>query len=131
MIGENDMKKNTILMTKIFMLVVFLIVVVYDIVMATNKIQGDTISEITLFYSFRIAFIPYALGFLCGHLFWPMDKKRSIHAIVSILIGIITGIILTMIVKKIGVQVTPIIFLILGIPCGHLLWPQQKKAKEF
>jgi len=51
----------------------------WDIVVATNNIQGDTISEITLDFvrnhplsAFSVWFW---LGVVCGHLFWPQRVK--------------------------------------------------------
>jgi hypothetical protein len=40
----------------------------WDVVAATNKIVGDTISEITARYSHLTALLPVALGVVSGHL---------------------------------------------------------------
>lgn len=47
----------------------------YDIVVAVNKEEGDTISEVTLDKAIRYPIIPFALGVVMGHLFWPQKKK--------------------------------------------------------
>jgi hypothetical protein len=49
--------------------------IVWDIFMATNPIQGDTISEIVLNFAFSNPSIPFAFGCLMGHLFWPQLVK--------------------------------------------------------
>lgn len=36
-----------------------------------NRKPHDTISEIVWRVSFRFPFVPFLVGFLCGHLFWP------------------------------------------------------------
>jgi hypothetical protein len=57
------------------------VLVVWDIVMATNATEGDTISELALSLSLGNPIIPFAVGVICGHWFWPVSKttesKRS------------------------------------------------------
>lgn len=43
----------------------------WDIVVAANKEDGDTISEILLKASRKVPIITLAWGALSGHLFWP------------------------------------------------------------
>jgi hypothetical protein len=61
--------------TLIFMAAILVAIIVYDTVMATNGIKGDTISEITLRYAIKhpISIFCFGMGFgiLFGHLFWP------------------------------------------------------------
>lgn len=121
--------KKTILITKVFMIVIFIGIVIFDSIMAANKTDGDTISEITLLTSMRIAFLPYALGFLCAHLFWP-SKTRYVPIWISLPVGVVVGFIISKIVVATNSQLMPIWFVLIGIPFGFLLWPQKKDIKD-
>lgn len=44
---------------------------IYDIAAATNREQGDTISEVTLARARQSPVLALAIGAVCGHLFWP------------------------------------------------------------
>jgi hypothetical protein len=48
--------------------------IAWDIVAASNKERGDTISEILLSASKRVPVLAVSWGILTGHLFWPQDK---------------------------------------------------------
>lgn len=60
--------------TLIFMAVVLLAIVIYDSLVALNRIKGDTISEITLVWAMNhpisVFCLGVALGVVFGHLFW-------------------------------------------------------------
>lgn len=43
----------------------------WDIVVASNKTKGDTISEILLRAAKKVPAVAMAWGVLSGHLFWP------------------------------------------------------------
>lgn len=47
----------------------------WDIVVAANKQEGDTISEILLRSSRRVPIIAATWGILTGHLFWPQRVR--------------------------------------------------------
>lgn len=49
----------------------------WDVVVATNKEKGDTISEILLKASKGTPMVGVAWGILTGHLFWPQAKTPS------------------------------------------------------
>lgn len=112
--------------TKWFLLISGIIWLVYDIIMAANGKKGDTISEVTLFYSFKNSFIPFAVGYLAGHLFWPR-KKEELNIFISIGLGIVLGIITFFINRLSGISFYPIIWMTVGIPLGHFIWWQEIK----
>jgi hypothetical protein len=64
---------NTKLITSIIMVAVIAVLIIWDVYVAANPVPGDTISEITLNFARRHPVIPFALGFVCGHLFWPQS----------------------------------------------------------
>ena len=107
-------------LTKIFCLITFAVVIIYDIVIVIIQ-PTATISNVTLTLSYKIAFIPFALGFICGHIFWAGKKGKGIW---GLFVGIAIGIILSIIQSKININ--PIIYVLIGIPCGHILWTQRK-----
>ena len=49
----------------------------WDIVAASNKQKGDTISEILLSAGKKVPMIAVAWGVLTGHLFWPQRKNGN------------------------------------------------------
>jgi hypothetical protein len=72
-------------MTKLITLIVMFscaaALIVWDVVAATNRVAGDTISETTLTFlqQYPIAGIGVALavGIIIGHLTWPQYPKSS------------------------------------------------------
>lgn len=60
--------------TTVLLLVTIAVLVGWDIYVAANEHSGDTISEIVLAVSLKRPAIPFAVGFVCGHLFWPQSK---------------------------------------------------------
>lgn len=46
----------------------------WDVVVATNKKKGDTISEMLLAAGKNTPMLAVAWGILTGHLFWPQAK---------------------------------------------------------
>lgn len=45
--------------------------VLWDVAVALSPEPDDTISEVVLDWAGRHPIVPFALGVLCGHLFWP------------------------------------------------------------
>lgn len=43
--------------------------------------KGATISEVTLGFAQRHPIVPFAVGVLCGHLFWPQVRKPEPESI--------------------------------------------------
>jgi hypothetical protein len=51
------------------------IVIGWDIFLANNAPDGDTISESVLYVAHRHPALPFILGVIMGHLFWPQKSK--------------------------------------------------------
>ena len=66
-------------MTWLFMLIVLLVIIVYDVIMyqwfPVATISGN-VNEFASKYSGALAGICLAIGFLLGHLFWPQYRKK-------------------------------------------------------
>jgi hypothetical protein len=78
----------------------------WDLVVATNREKGDTISEITLAISMMAPVLPFAVGFLAGHLFGGMEWVRPAVAFV---------------------KANPLLPFLVGVPSGMLFWSQVGK----
>lgn len=51
------------------------VLIAWDVYVAANPTPGDTISEITLGFAMRHPVLPFVVGVVCGHLFWPQRPK--------------------------------------------------------
>lgn len=56
--------------TILILIVMTALLVVWDILAASNKTPGDTITEVIRDVSHRWPILPFAAGLLCGHLFF-------------------------------------------------------------
>jgi hypothetical protein len=63
--------------TVILIFAAIIVLVGWDIYAAANAHKGDTISEIVFAASLKRPMIPFTVGFICGHLFWPQSKPKS------------------------------------------------------
>ena len=57
--------------TLVTMGVVTVALIGWDIYVATNTLEGDTISEIMLLFAQKRMIVPMFFGVLMGHWFWP------------------------------------------------------------
>ena len=53
--------------TTIAMLIITVVILAWDLCLAMNRKEGDTISEVVRKYSQRFPMIPFIIGFLVGH----------------------------------------------------------------
>ena len=58
--------------TIIGLLAVVLILGLWDVLVASNDIEGDTITEVIAQAGTPLAFV---IGFICGHLMWPRKGR--------------------------------------------------------
>jgi hypothetical protein len=91
--------------TQVIMVLGIAVWIGWDLIVATNKTSGDTISEITLVLSQLTPVLPFAVGFLCGHLFGAGDWRLP-------LIDFVKG--------------HPFVPFLLGVPAGMLFWAQTR-----
>ena len=63
--------------TKWFMVAIILLVAVYDLVALALAGSGATISHVVgIEGSFDSPLIPFGVGFVMGHLFWPQKRSK-------------------------------------------------------
>ena len=62
--------------TKIFILLVVVVAIVYDVYVYSVGGTQTTISWVIAEWSYKMPALVFAVGFLCGHLFWQMDPDK-------------------------------------------------------
>lgn len=60
--------------TRIMLLVVVILLIIYDIYAAVHGIQ-NTISAVTLGIAEKHPVLPLCVGIIAGHLFWPQKGE--------------------------------------------------------
>lgn len=118
----------TKLATKIGILVLAAVAIAWDVFVAVEPTAGDTISELTLAASMVFPALPFGIGVLCGHLFWPNSYHMGWWAVLAFVPAFALALwsILSADPVVVFLQSNPVIPLLAGIPIGHLLWPQQR-----
>jgi hypothetical protein len=62
--------------TGALLLIAVAVLGIWDIIVATNSTKGDTISELVLDLAVGNPLLPFATGFVMGHLFWPQGRNK-------------------------------------------------------
>jgi len=113
--------------TKWLMISYFAIAILYNISVKIFASERDTISKVTLDGCLAHPSIAIILGFLFGHLFWPIKGmgeleywKYSMFITIPILIFVIV-----LDNKHLLLNTYPILYVWLGNVIGHLGWPQR------
>jgi len=117
--------------TVVLMLGVVVGLVGWDVYVASNKVDGDTISEIIQGLAFKHTVPATAWGVIAGHFFWPGSNMFShwwgsviVLALVTVLLCV-----LDIVHVKVGLPLVallesePIIMVFFGIILGHIVWP--------
>ena len=63
------------MITTILLIAASVLLIAWDIYVAVAPPKGDTISEIVLHIATHHPIIPFAIGVICGHLFWSQHLK--------------------------------------------------------
>ena len=96
----------------------------WDIYVAANEVDGDTISEISLATAYSHPSLGLAWGILAGHLAWPREqplfwRKPWTAFLAGAMVFVLFGIEFWF-----SMRIIPIAPLLPGILLGHWLWPQ-------
>lgn len=105
------------------MLLAFAAIVAYDVAMVVNGVPGDTISELSLGWSYRWSILPVAWGVVVGHLFIPSAAVTYKRARLGALA--LVGCALFALNVYDALTIVPPLALVLGVLLGRLLWPQR------
>lgn len=104
------------------LLLTIAVLVFWDLYAA--RTPSATISEVTILALYRFPMVAFAIGGILGHLTWPVQSTRphwqTVILVICTLAAVVSGSILHLVKPTM-----PIIALALGIPYGHLIWPQQ------
>lgn len=116
--------------TTILLYLVGSALLIWDVIVATNDMQGDTISEIIRDVAYKIWFIPWGFGGIMGHFFW--HKKSGGKSNLFAMVGSTTAVIGANVAAyhlqwTIEWWVVLVIFLA-GMIGGHLWWAQRAKG---
>jgi hypothetical protein len=57
------------------LIAIAVILIAWDVYVYVEPSDGDTISEVTLAAAGKHPVIPFAIGVICGHLFWPQRSN--------------------------------------------------------
>ena len=64
-------------MTKIFTLVMFIIVAIYDVYAIVTGGTENSISHLLIVSSYKYPILPFLIGVVCGHLWWRMSDSAE------------------------------------------------------
>lgn len=64
-------------MTKIFTLVIFVIIAVYDVYAMIVGGTENSISHLIITASYKYPILPFLMGLLAGHLWWRMHDTKE------------------------------------------------------
>lgn len=101
--------------------------VVMDFIMA--RTPGATISEISINLLYRHPVYAFILGAILGHITYPVVTTRPQWQTICLVACVVVTAILLDVSRRIP-PVMPIIPLLLGLPFGHLVWPQRTVSME-
>ena len=73
--------KNLPKVTRIFILLTIIVVLGYDVFAVYNGGTEASVSWQIAVYAYKVPAFTFAVGFVCGHLFWQMNMKDKIIAI--------------------------------------------------
>ena len=62
--------------TAIFIGIITLVVIIFDIIVLCNPGENDTVSYVVQMLAHKYPIIPLAAGILCGHFFWPIKGDK-------------------------------------------------------
>ncbi|NEQ69912.1 MAG: hypothetical protein F6K21_31345 [Symploca sp. SIO2D2] len=133
-------ENNWVKFTEIFLFAIIGFIIIVDLVLALNGLEGDTISEVIKGWAYERFFVlSWIWGVLAGHFFLVRnttitgDLHTSIVILLSLtliflMIGLAEPLAISFIEPPISSPLASVwlqlTMLILGTIAGHLLWPQ-------
>jgi len=101
--------------------------IAWDIGLALDSTEGNTISAVITSLSLKTSAVPFALGALMGHFFWPIDKDRKPWQVIAPLTALLAGMVALDFTLGAHWLILPGKF-ITGFIAGHFLWPNRQSA---
>jgi hypothetical protein len=113
---------------------------VYDVVVAYNDVQGDTISELVRDLSHSWYLLPYLFGVVTGHFFWnrPAEELPPREQRLVTLFAVVGGSFSVLLLRDLANAVFPLpafsyanlVLVTGGFFVGAKFWPQHLPTKE-
>jgi hypothetical protein len=108
-------------------LIITAALIVIDIWLATDRLPGNTWSEMLRELSRHTLFVPWSLGVLMGHWFHPIDELRPLAggASIWILVGLSVALVALGLVLRFVFKYVPPAWpwTLGGMVVGAVLWP--------
>jgi hypothetical protein len=131
------MEMNYRLITKIFLAVTAVLVIVFDIIVYAKGGGIATISDVVMMWAKKISFLPLAYGVLTGHFFLPTKtgstpKTFLIAFLIVLFIGT-AGTVYHLIPFKdahLDIAFSPICMVVCGAIIGSILWPMNDREEK-
>ncbi len=109
------------------------VILVWDILLATNQLPDDTWSELLRDAALRHWWIPHAWGFLAAHIWWNGKRPSGVEQWMvwvwgfgSLFLDIVVAYFL-MNGNVLPVWFNVVMFSVVGPIMGRLLWPQSRR----
>lgn len=124
---ENPPKERAL--TSWILVIPLLIWLIWDVKVATNETQNDTISEVVRDLSHYLYVIPYALGGIMGHFFWnKKDRAAGRPNRFKLWLGTCAAVfILSSALPSLHYMNTAMV--VVGFFVGAFLWPQGPRVE--
>ena len=59
-----------------FVLALIVVIAIYDIWVMSVGGKEASISQVLIDYAYEYPSFPFAMGFVCGHIFWRMPERK-------------------------------------------------------
>ena len=106
--------------------IIFLLAILWDVIAVIIDKHG-TLSNVIITETTNYLCIAVILGFMIGHLLWPMDIVSELNYWkASLPFATFVLMVVVAIDFTIGLPISfPVVYLLAGIILGHFLWPQK------
>jgi hypothetical protein len=128
---------NYRLITKIFLAITAVVVIVFDIIVYAKGGGIATISDVVMMWAKKISFLPLAYGVLTGHFFLPTKTGSTpkTFLIALILVSIIGTIGTLYHFAGVSNMVCDIVFsafgmVVIGVVIGRLFWAMYDREEK-
>jgi len=126
--------------TSAFLVIFFSVGALWDVYVAHNDVEGDTISEIFRDLSHAWYSIPFVFGIVVGHLFWnqPAEQRKSkeerrrifFSVVVPATVAVLLRDLANQSVEMPGFDYANLVALVVGFFVGARYWPQGMPQEE-
>jgi hypothetical protein len=95
-------------------------IIIFDIVLASDGVKGNTISEVMRYWSSKVLLLPWAWGVLAGHFFHPSWSWQP-HQPIGVAILVWFSVAAWAVAYTVGMPM--LVLTGAGVVAGVFLWP--------